>query len=89
MVAKRVEEELERRKDEIEEEVKKRVEEAKKVMEAQMLEEIERRKQEQIEEAKRREVGKLQLYLLIAILSICNGDMQMTPILKAASWLND
>ena len=46
MVSKRVEEELERRRDEIEAEVLRRVEEAKKVLEAQMLEEMEKRKQE-------------------------------------------
>ena len=56
LVAQRVAEELERRKDEIEAEVLRRVEEAKKIMEQQMLEEIERRKQEQIEEARKREV---------------------------------
>ena len=68
MVSKRVEEELERRRDEIEAEVLRRVEEAKKVLEAQMLEEMEKRKQEQLEEAKRREVRviciKLVLYYL-------------------------
>ena len=61
MVSKRVEEELERRRDEIEAEVLRRVEEAKKVLEAQMLEEMEKRKQEQLEEAKRREVRKITI----------------------------
>ena len=61
MVSKRVEEELERRRDEIEAEVLRRVEEAKKVLEAQMLEEMEKRKQEQLEEAKRREVRKIAI----------------------------
>ena len=56
-----MEEELERRRDEIEAEVLRRVEEAKKVMEAQMLEEMEKRKQEQLEEAKRREVRNTHL----------------------------
>ena len=56
-MAKRVEEELERRREEIEAEVMRRVEEAKKAMEAQMLQEIERRKQEQLEEARKREVS--------------------------------
>ncbi len=55
-MAKRVQEELERRREEIEAEVQVRVEEAKKIMEAQMLEEIERRKQEQLEEVRKREV---------------------------------
>ena len=64
MVSKRVEEELERRRDEIEAEVLRRVEEAKKVLEAQMLEEMEKRKQEQLEEAKRREVRLLNWTIL-------------------------
>ncbi len=56
LVAARVAEELERRREEIEAEVLRRVEEAKRVMEAQMLREIEQRKQEQMEEARKREV---------------------------------
>ena len=64
MVAKRVEEELEKRKDEIEREVLRRVEEAKKIMEETMMKELEVRKQEQLEEAKKREVFILPLYLL-------------------------
>ena len=56
LVAKRVEEELERRREEIETEVLKRVEEAKRIMEKQMMEELEKRKQEQMAEAERREV---------------------------------
>ena len=67
MVAKRVEEELERRREEIEAEVLRRVEEAKKIMEAKMMEEMERRKQEQLEEARRREVRILLLLLQIRI----------------------
>ena len=66
LVAQRVAEELERRRDEIEAEVLRRVEEAKKVMEAEMLQEMERRKQEQIEEAKRREVGLIFLCLSVS-----------------------
>ena len=66
LVAQRVAEELERRRDEIEAEVLRRVEEAKKVMEAEMLLEMERRKQEQLEEAKRREV-----FLIFFCLSVC------------------
>ena len=46
MVALRVAEELEKRKDEIEAEVLRRVEEAKQIMEKQMLEELERRRKE-------------------------------------------
>ena len=55
-MAKRVEEELEKRKDEIEKEVLRRVEEAKKIMEETMMKELELRKQEQLEEARKREV---------------------------------
>ena len=55
-MAKRVEEELERRKDEIEAEVLKRVEEAKRLMEEQMLQELEKKRKEQEEEQKKREV---------------------------------
>ena len=51
-----MEEELERRRDEIETEVLRRVEEARKIMEQQMMEELEKRKQEQLEDAKRSEV---------------------------------
>ena len=58
LVAQRVEQELERRREEIEAEVLRRVEEAKKIMEAQMLEEMERKRQEQMEEQKKREVGQ-------------------------------
>ena len=60
LVAKRVEEELEKRREEIEAEVLRRVEEAKKVMEEQMMQELEARKKEQLEEARRREVGQLK-----------------------------
>lgn len=57
MVAQRVAEELEKRKDEIEAEVLRRVEEAKQIMEKQMLEELERRRKERLEEEARREVS--------------------------------
>ena len=63
LVAIRVEEELEKRKDEIEKEVLKRVEEAKKVMEETMMQELEQRKQEQLEEARKREVFMTPFYL--------------------------
>lgn len=56
MVAKRVEGELAKHKDEIDTEVMRRVEEAKKVMEKQMLEEFERRKVEQMEALRIKEV---------------------------------
>ena len=63
LVAIRVEEELEKRKDEIEKEVLRRVEEAKKVMEETMMLELEQRKQEQLEEARKREVFITPYYL--------------------------
>lgn len=47
LVKKRVEEELEKRKDEIEQEVAKRVEEAKRKMEKEMMEELERQREQQ------------------------------------------
>lgn len=57
MVAKRVAEELERRKDEIEAEVLRRVEEAKAIMEKEMMEELQRQRLAQLEEERRREVA--------------------------------
>lgn len=47
LVKKRVEEELEKRKDEIEQEVAKRVEEAKRKMEKEMMEELEKEREQQ------------------------------------------
>lgn len=67
MVALRVAEELEKRKDEIEAEVLRRVEEAKQIMEQQMLEELERRRKERLEEEKRREVGHFILDPAVAL----------------------
>ena len=52
----RVEEELERRRDEIEAEVLRHMEEVKKIMEALMMRELQKRKQEQLKEAQRKEV---------------------------------
>ena len=62
LVAKRVEEELEKRKDEIEREVLRRVEEAKRIMERQLLEELERQRQAELTAQKAREVtlGRLE-----------------------------
>lgn len=57
LVKKRVEEELEKRRDEIEQEVKRRVEEAKAEMEREMMLELERRREQIREEERRREVG--------------------------------
>lgn len=56
LVARRVEEELEKRKDEIEVEVKRRVEEAKRLMERQMLEELEKQREAELEAQRRKEV---------------------------------
>jgi len=56
MVALRVAEELERRKDEIEAEVLRRVEEAKATMEAEMMEELQKQKAAALEEERKREV---------------------------------
>lgn len=56
LVKKRVEEELEKRKDEIEQEVAKRVEEAKKKMEKEMMEELERQREQQRQEELARQV---------------------------------
>lgn len=56
LVAERVQQELERRKDEIEAEVMRRVEEAKRVMEKEMLEEMERKRQAEIQAQKQKEV---------------------------------
>lgn len=57
LVAKRVAEELERRKDEIEAEVLRRVQEAKEKMEKEMMEELQRQKMAQLEEERKREVA--------------------------------
>lgn len=59
LVKKRVEEELEKRKDEIEQEVAKRVEEAKRKMEKEMMEELERQREEQKREELARQVTAL------------------------------
>ncbi len=61
-MTKRVEEELEKRKDEIEREVLRRVEEAKRIMERQLLEELERQRQAELAAQKAREVtlGRLE-----------------------------
>lgn len=57
MVKKRVEEELEKRKDEIELEVARRVEAAKKQMEQEMMIELEKRREAAREEERKREVN--------------------------------
>lgn len=55
-MARRVEEELEKRRDEIEREVLRRVEEAKRIMESQLLQELERQRQAELNAQKAREV---------------------------------
>lgn len=56
MVEQRVQEELEKRKDEIEAEVMRRVEETKAAMEKEMMEELQRQRTAQLEEEQKREV---------------------------------
>lgn len=62
LVKKRVEEELEKRKDEIEQEVAKRVEEAKRKMEKEMMEELERQREQQRREELARQVTDYSTY---------------------------
>lgn len=69
IVNKRVQEELEKRKDEIESEVAKRVEAAKKQMEREMMIELEKRREQAREEERKREVG-LQNFKVSNILQI-------------------
>ena len=57
LVKRRVDEQLEKRKDEIELEVTKRVEAAKKQMEREMMIELEKRREMAREEERKREVG--------------------------------
>lgn len=71
LVKKRVEEELERRKDEIELEVSKRVEAAKIQMEQELMLELEKRRETAREEDRKREVN---------IHFIINYDILFTPI---------
>ena len=56
LVKQRVEEELEKRKDEIEAEVLRRVEEAKRIMERQMLEELEKQREAELQSQRAKEV---------------------------------
>lgn len=64
LVKKRVEEELEKRKDEIEQEVAKRVEEAKRKMEKEMMEELERQREQQKRVELARQVTAVFMYQL-------------------------
>lgn len=59
LVKKRVDEELERRKDEIDQEVKRRVEAAKAEMEKELMLELEKRREQAREEERKREVNML------------------------------
>lgn len=56
LVKKRVEEELERRKDEIQSEILRRIAEKQQQMEKEMMMELEKRKAEALEEQRKREV---------------------------------
>jgi len=56
IVAKRVEEEMEKRKEEIEAEVLRRIEDTKKAMEAEMLAELERKRQAELKAQQIKEV---------------------------------
>lgn len=67
LVKRRVEEELEKRKDEIELEVSKRVEAAKKQMEHEMMIELEKRRELAREEERKREVGAAIFRLFVSI----------------------
>lgn len=64
LVKKRVEEELERRKDEIDQEVTRRVEVAKAEMEKELMLELEKRREMAREEERKREVNMLNIILL-------------------------
>lgn len=68
-----MEEELEKRKDEIEREVLRRVEEAKRIMEKQLLEELEKQRQAELFAQKAREVtcmwtGKTKYKFLLMLI---------------------
>lgn len=78
-MARRVEEELEKRREEIEAEVLRRVEEAKRLMEQQMLEELQEKRRQQEEDQKKREVKLSSPYVTgdhsVAILScVCSNS---------------
>lgn len=61
LVKKRVEEEMERRKDEIEDEINKRIAEQKQKMEDEMMLELEKRREEIRAEEQRREVKQIEI----------------------------
>lgn len=76
LVKKRVEEELEKRKDEIEAEVSRRVEAAKQQMERELMLELEKRREEARLEEQKREVN------------IFDVDVQLFPIFLIAFWFS-
>ena len=87
LVAQRVEEELEKRKDEIEAEVLRRVEEAKKIMESQMLEELELKRQNELALQKKKEVKFAALIVRDAISSLdWSFGCLLTIILFQENW---
>lgn len=67
LVKKRVDEELERRKDEIDQEVKRRVEAAKAEMEKELMLELEKRREQAREDERKREVNMLHRILLSVV----------------------
>ena len=73
IVESRVREELERRKDEIENEVKRRVDVLKRTMEKQMLIELEKRNSDEMRKLIAKEVDDELLRLIIIILSLLLG----------------
>lgn len=75
LVKRRVEEELEKRKDEIEQEVNKRVEAAKKKMEREMMIELEKRREQARAEEQKREVGFPKLYILFTFVPFFDTDL--------------
>lgn len=66
-----MEEELEKRKDEIEQEVAKRVEEAKWKMEKEMMEELERQREQQRREELARQVTALSIHQSCVTAILC------------------
>lgn len=73
IVESRVREELERRKDEIENEVKRRVDVLKRTMEKQMLIELEKRNSDEMRKLIAKEVDDELLRLIIIVLSLLLG----------------
>lgn len=85
LVKKRVEEELEKRKDEIEQEVAKRVEEAKRKMEKEMMEELERQREQQRREELARQVTDL---ISLQSCAMASKDIALTHDTQPAITIN-